>query len=103
MLKLVVLACSVNVAGGITVSDTDTVLLMPLPVAVIVIGDVPRVAEPLAVNVRTAEPDPFEVVMLDGLNVAVTPEGRLLVANVTGPEKGPDAPYTCRFTLPLAL
>jgi hypothetical protein len=57
-----------------TVKLTGVVSVSPPPVPVTVTEDPPRAAVPLAVNVSVEVPDPPE--MLDGLNAAVTPDGK---------------------------
>jgi hypothetical protein len=57
-----------------TVNDTELVRDSPPPVPVIVIEYVPVVAEELALNVSVDVPEPGAA-MLEGLNVAVTPDG----------------------------
>jgi hypothetical protein len=81
---------SENVGGGVTVSVTGCVFVIPLHVALTVTGNVPVIALLLAVSVSTLLPLPFASAEIAGVeNEGVTPDGRPLTARLIGPGNVP--------------
>jgi hypothetical protein len=74
---------------GETVRLTGAVRVSPPPLPVIVMGKVPVDAVELAENVRVELPPPGAA-MVDGLKLAVTPEGRPLALSETALLKPPE-------------
>jgi hypothetical protein len=87
---------SVKFCGALTISESVVLLLKPLAAPVTVTGNVPVVAELVAVRVSVLEP-----VVGFGLNPALTPLGRLEVDKVT-PLLKPFCGVTVIVLVPLA-
>jgi hypothetical protein len=79
-----------GVGAAVTVKPRVAAWLLPPPEAVIVTVDVPTVADELAVSVKVEEPEPGAAIV-EGLKLALTPEGSPEADRDTAELKPPDS------------